>query len=219
MCDLIINEDMDNEIDNLIADNDRMALPYRRAPETVKLFDNEICKVYYRKELRIADYLTHKYHNNRHLRVLAANMSLTRMRLWDKVCSGNNHYIVGLFRAANRNLDETKQYAIYAFHAIQSASHPNSGFTVPHLMCIADTYYEKYANSFNNTDYRQTAINILHTLSDSWMPYLRIVMKLRSSDRITNCNAINVTTVDPLYGRRLSKQMALFDAFNALVKV
>ncbi|XP_054156113.1 uncharacterized protein LOC128954547 [Oppia nitens] len=214
---VLINEDMDNEIDNLLADNDRMALPYRRFPETVALLDNEICKVYYQKELRIADYLSHKYHNNRHLRVLAANMSLTRMRVWDKLCKGENDYIVGLFRMANRNLAETKQYATYAFHAIQAAGRPNSGFTVPHLMCIADTYYKKFSNSFNNSDYRQTAINNLRTLSDSWMPYLRIVMNLRSSDRITDCNAMNVT-IDPLYGRRLSKQMALFDAFHALVK-
>ncbi|XP_054156078.1 uncharacterized protein LOC128954515 [Oppia nitens] len=227
MCDLIINEDMDNEIDNLLADNDRVALPYRRYPETVDVLENEICNVFYEKELKAADYLSHKFHYNRHLRVMAANISLTRIRIWDKYCNNDKTYIVNLLINANRLLAKTKEYVKYAFQVLQLASGGhNSGITIPDVICHSEKFYEKFSNSFNNTDYRQLSVKVSKELADSWMPYLKTVLKLKNNRLSTttttttsDCKPLN-TTYDPTTTRiRVSKQMALFDTLDALMKV
>ncbi|XP_054156107.1 uncharacterized protein LOC128954542 [Oppia nitens] len=219
MCEIIINEDVDNEIDNLIADNDRMALPYRRLPETKDILNFEICKVFYQKELKIADYLTHKFHYNRHLRVIAANISLTRMRLWSKYCDYDKDFLMNIFRSANRLLGETRKYTEYAFKAMQSVYRPNSGITVSHIMCISNNYYEKFANSFNNSAFRRISAETLEVFADAWMPYLKVSLNIKNKMITSDCNSLN-TTYDPTAARhRVSKQMALFDALNVLIKV
>ncbi|XP_054154903.1 uncharacterized protein LOC128953445 [Oppia nitens] len=213
-----INDDMDDEIDNLIADNDRMALPYRRLPESVDSLNFEICRVFFKKELKIADYLSHKFHYNRHLRVIAANISLTRMRLWDKYCDYDRNFLMNIFKSANRLLSETRKYTEYAFRALKSAINPIPGITVPEIMCISKNFYSKFANSFNNSEFRRISADTLIIIGDSWMPYL--IKSLNITDT-NDCNSLNTTTTiyNPITSHRVSKQMALFDALDALIKV
>ncbi|XP_054156077.1 uncharacterized protein LOC128954514 isoform X2 [Oppia nitens] len=228
MCVVHINEDMDNEIDNMIADNDRVALPYRRLPESVDVFQNEICKVFYHKELKTADYLSHKFHYNRHLRVMATNISLTRIRIWDKYCNYNKTFIVNLMINTNRLLAKTKEYVKYAFQVLQLASGGhNSGITIPDVICHSEKFYEIFANSFNNSDYKQLTVKVSKQMADSWIPYLKTVLKLKNNNRLStttttttsDCKPLN-TTYDPTTTRiRVSKQMALFDTLDALMKV
>ncbi|XP_054156239.1 uncharacterized protein LOC128954663 [Oppia nitens] len=220
---VLINEDLDNEIDNLLADNDRMALPYRRLPESLDSFQYEICNVFYQKELKIADYLSHKYHYNRHLRVMAANMSLTRMRIWDKYCKYDINFMINIFKTLNRLLIKTKEYTKYAFQVIQMASQPDSGITIPDIMCISDNYYDKLTNAFNQTDHRDLSIKINKDMSDAWMPYLSTVLNLNNNNnRLTtstsDCRPLNIT-YEPVVRPRVSRQMGLFDALNVLIKV
>ncbi|XP_054156159.1 uncharacterized protein LOC128954582 [Oppia nitens] len=219
MCDHPINEDVDNEIDNLIADNDRMALPYRRLPESADRFTYEICKIFFQKELKIADYLTHKYHYNQHLRVIAANITLTRMRLLNKFCELDINFMINLFKVANKNLGETREYTHYAFQAYQRATQSHTALSIPQIMCVSKNYYEKYTNTFHNPEFRQISAESLTAMSDSWMPYLTTQLKLNNTLASSDCNSLN-TTYDPKGPKfRVSRQMALFDVLDASLKI
>ncbi|XP_054156157.1 uncharacterized protein LOC128954580 [Oppia nitens] len=219
MCtDEAVDENMDNEIDNLIADNDRMALPYRRLPESADGFRYEICKIFFQKELKIVDYLTHKYHYNQHLRVIAANITLTRMQLLNKFCELDINFVLSFFKSANNLLGKTREYTHYAFQAYQRAIQSETALSIPQIMCVSNNYYDKYTNSFNVSAFRQISAESLTALSNSWMPYLTTQLKLNSSLASSDCNSLNTTYDQKGYKYRVSKQMALFDVLDASLK-